>query len=217
MPEDPSHPTGRHDPAGVRLGLGDLRIASGDHLGHFYETRAEWLALAVGWLIEGLRAGQKCIYVMSVQGREWMQLREALRQAGVDTRRALESGQLEIREGVTEPASMETALAAACAEIPARWSFLRWGGDMIWSREHLPTSGALMQIECVGNGCSGKPVAILCQYDLTRFPGYVILDALRAHPRWIVADAIHHADLYEPPEAFRESLARREKERETSW
>ena len=45
-----------------------------------------------------------------------------------------------------------------------------------------------------------------CVYDLTKFPGQVIVDVLRGHPAVIVAGALHENPFYTPPETLIEEL-----------
>jgi len=213
-PLDP--PAGGRTTPPARLGLGDLSIRPGDHIAHFYETRGEWRALLVGWLLEGLKSGDTCVYCMDARGRDWIDLRAALIEAGVDTRGTIESGQLVIREGLSAPGSLKSALDAAMKELRGG-RLLRWGGDMSWAREWLPTCGALMQVESSCNTFRDTPVAFLCQYDLTRFPGYVIMDAQRAHPAVVIADRLHASSCFEPPGHFDDLMKRREAERSAPW
>ena len=191
-------------------------VAAGSHVAHFYETRDEWRAVMVPWLYQGLRAGEKCVYVMNA-GRDWMDAREELIAAGIDVREALESGRLEIREGCRDPRDLQGGLDAALAGVPGSWRSVRWGGDMLWARERVPSSGTLMSFESSMNTLCEHPVAFFCQYDLTRFPGYVIMDVLRTHPQSIIDGKLHTTPFHQPDAAFQSALRAREASRDVPW
>ena len=78
---------------GVSLGFGDLYAPAGDHIGHFYQTHEEWKELLVPFIRTGLKAGEKCVYVIS-PGPGRQELEETLAATGVDVDSALASGQL---------------------------------------------------------------------------------------------------------------------------
>ncbi len=210
-PHEPPTPSRRNPPS--RL---PWNVAAGDHIAHFYETRDEWRAVMVPWLSEGLLAGEKCVYVMDA-GRDWMDAREGLIAAGVDVREALASGRLEIREGCRDPRDMLSGVEAALAGVPGSWPAVRWGGDMVWARDRVPSSGILMSFESGMNTHRGHPLAHLCQYDLTRFPGYVIMDALRTHPSSIIDGKLHTTPFHQPTATFLETLRAREAARDVPW
>jgi len=214
MPVDPGTP-GQGDPPRSQR-PGSLHPARGSHFVHFYETREEWRTLMVSWLAEGLLAGEKCVYVMDA-GRDWMDAREGLSAAGVDIRAVLESGQLEIREGCRDPRELRGGLETALAGVPASWKNVRWGSDVVWARDRVATSGTLMSFESDLNAHCDHPIAILCQYDLTRFPGYVIMDALRTHPQAIIDGKLHTTPFHQPTAAFLKALPAREAARDVPW
>ncbi len=190
---------------GVSLGFGDLYAAAGDHIGHFYQTREEWKELLVPFIRTGLKAGEKCVYVIS-PGSGRQELKEALAVTGVDVDSALTSGQLMLDEGKREPEEMQEALDRALAEIPVKFPLLRWGGDMTWSLEKVPTTEKLMEWETHCNVIENPRAVFLCQYDLTAFAGNVVMDALRTHPLCVVSNVIHQNPYFEEPEVFLERL-----------
>jgi hypothetical protein len=57
---------------------------------------------------------------------------------------------------------------------------------MQWSLTQMPTSERLMTWETMCNLIDGPPAVFLCQYDLTHFPGSVVIDALKTHPLCII-------------------------------
>lgn len=216
MPVDPGTPGQGDPPRSQREGRSITQAAPGGHIAHFYETREEWLSLLIPWLCDGLRSGEKCIYVMNA-ARDWMEARERLSDDGVDIRQALETGRLEIREGCRDPRELTPAMEASLAAVPGSYPAVRCGGDMVWARERVASSGTLMHFEMGINVHRGRPISFLCQYDLTCFPGYVIMDALRTHPLSIIDGAMHHTPYHQSMDAFLKALPAREAARDVPW
>ena len=209
MPEH-SPTDGAHAQNGrVPLGFGNLFGSHGDHIGHFYESREEWKSVLVPFLHTGLNAGDKCVYFMSA-GAARQELSAGLATAGVDVEGVLDSGQLVLDEGKTDPKQMQETLGRALGEIGTRFPLLRWGGDMTWCLKKLPTTEKLMEWECHCNTIDQPPAVFLCQYELNAFNGNVVMDAMKTHPLCVVSNAIHQNPYYQEPEAFLEQLRRRE-------
>ena len=189
----------------IDLGFGGLHASIGDHIGHFYRSREEWRLLVVGFLKAGLEASEKCVYLRG-SDTEVEELRSALEDAGVDTSSLIDSGQLAIGQAARDPATLELLLRETLAEIPDKHPFLRWGGDMTWSLEGMPTSAALMEWETHCNVIEEPPAVFLCQYDLSAFDGGVVMDAMRTHPVCIIGSVVHQNSLYQEPQEFLEEL-----------
>ena len=100
----------KHDHSeGVPLGIGEMHVSTGDHIGHFYETREEWAEVLGSFLKAGLKAGEKCVYLMS-PGPGEEQMRTELAKAGIDVDKALGSGQLVFHEGPNDPKELRDSL-----------------------------------------------------------------------------------------------------------
>lgn len=192
----------------VALGFGNLHASPGDHIGHFYQTRKEWKEVIVPYLKAGLEAGEKCVYVIP-SGPERQDLLEALTATGVNAEGALASGSLVLDEGHREPKALQDFLHRALSEIPGKFPFLRWGGDMTWSLKKLPTSESLMIWETHCNSVEDPLAVFLCQYELRGFAGSVVMDALRTHPLCLVSNVVHQNPFYEKPEVFLQDLRQR--------
>lgn len=180
----------------VFLGVGGLYAHVGDHIGHFYRTQEEWKALLIPFLTAGLAAGDKCVYLIG-QEHQKRAIYQALRAAQINVDAALADGQLVLDEGKSTLAELQTWLASTVAALPWRFRRLRWGGDMTWSLQKLPASAALMEWETWYNRLHHPPVVLLCQYDVTQFPGHVVIDALKIHPLCIIGNVIHRGQWYD--------------------
>ncbi len=192
----------------IALGFGDLHAEAGDHIGHFYRTIDEWKELVIPFFRLGLEGGDKCVCVVS-EGAPEEEVLAGLEAAGIDTRSALSSGQLVVTHGYSEPGPMKDMLGSCIGEIPHRYRFLRWAGDMTWSHRKMPTSETLMEWESACNVVENAPVVFLCQYELSQFGGNVVVDAMKTHPLCIMGSGIHRNPYYEEPEAFLDHIRQR--------
>ena len=190
------------------LGFGDFYASPGDHIGHFYQTKQEQRDILSAYLKAGLDADQTCVSLHPRPERE--DLEKALAAVGIDVRGAVASGRLVLDEGQGDPKNMQAMLEDALAEVEKRSSLLRWAGDMTWSVGKMATTETLMQWETHCNVVEDPRAIFLCQYDLRRFRGDVVMDALRTHPLCVVSNVIHQNPYYEDPETLLKELRERE-------
>ena len=191
----------------VFLGFGNLHASTGDHIGHFYETKEDCENVQTAFLKVGLESGQKCV-CLSPDG-ERRGLQEALTANGIDVEGALASGQLVLDAGKSRPQELKDMLRTAMEDVPRRFPILRWVGEMTWTLKKLPTTEKLMEWETHCNCVADPAPVFLCQYDLSAFRGNVVMDALKTHPICIVSSAIHQNPYYQKPEVFLEELRHR--------
>ena len=152
--------TNHQQTEGVPLGIGELHVSTGDHIGHFYETREEWAEVLGSFLKTGLEAGEKCVYLMS-PGPGERQMRTDLAKGGIDVDKELGAGQLVFHKGTDEPKELRDSLDQCLAEIPGKYPRLRWGGDMTWSLGRIPTTETLMEWETHCNTLDSPPAIFL--------------------------------------------------------
>jgi hypothetical protein len=193
----------------VPLGFGNLYASRGDHIGHFYLTNEEGKDVLVSFLETGLKAGDKCV-ALARGGREHQEVQDALAARGIDVDRSLASGQLVLDVGKPRAQELREMLGEALAEVPERYPLLRWVGVMSWALDQMPTSEALMEWESHCNTVETPAVIFLCQYELARFPGTVVMDAMKTHPISIVGNVVHQNPYYEDPGIYLEELRRRD-------
>lgn len=185
----------------VPLGFGDLFATAGDHIGHFYRTKEEGLAVRLAFLKTGLQVRDKCVCLIG-SGYTRQEMDEALKADGIDVDAAIASGQLVINEGKRHPQELKDMLSQTLAEIPTKFSLLRWIGVMSWAFEKIPTTEKLMEWETHCNIVEEPEAVFLCQYELPAFLGTVVMDAMRTHPICIVENIIHQNPYYQEPRAY---------------
>ncbi len=184
----------------IELGFGDLFVSVGDHIGHYYQNHTESRDVVVGFLAAGLNGRDKCVYLC--QDETWRGVEEQLAERGIDIAAAMASGQLVVDEGRPSPDELRSRLHAALAEIPDPFQMVRWVGDMTWSFGQMADTETLMEWETMCNVVESPPAVFLCQYDLRRFVGSVIIDAMKSHPLSIIGNTVHQNPYYVDPEAF---------------
>jgi hypothetical protein len=144
---------------------------------------------------EGWDRGERSLLLLDQNEREDRLHR--LSQSGIDVEGAQRTGQLEIeiwqncyiRDGRFDPARMvkflNEALVAGCRRGFAR---TRVWANMEWALSDIPGVEALADYESQCNHLlPHRDDAIVCAYDVTRFPAAILENVVRAHP-YLLAD-----------------------------
>ncbi len=201
----------------VPLGFGGISIPLGSHIAAFYRNREEQRSIVVPFIETGLKRGARCIYIIDKEIGDGPE--EFSPGANVDVEAVLASGQLSIltteetylSEGYFSPEKMlnlsETFLRTAQKE---GYGEVRIIGEMTWALQERSGVEQLMEYESMLNSIlPGYPTIFICQYDLSRFPGDIIVDALKTHPDCILGGIIIHNHFYQAPEKFLRELRKR--------
>lgn len=73
-------------------------------------------------------------------------------------------------------------------------------GEMSWSVRDIPGSERLIEYESGLNRLvTGRKITLLCQYDLNRFDGGLMLDVLKIHPLVLINGQVVRNPLFEMP------------------
>ena len=200
----------------VSLGFGGLAAPLGSHIASFYRNLSELRGIAVPFTQKGLEQGDRCISVVCEETKDGLQ--KALQGQGVDVEAALESRQLAILTAeetylsplYSSPQKMvefyETALHTAIEEGYRR---IRITGEMAWALDERREVGWVEYEAKAHKMLVGYPQITICQYNLTKFKGDTIMDALRVHPVCIIGGLLIRNQLYIPPDEFLRELERR--------
>jgi excisionase family DNA binding protein len=161
------------------------------HICLFFANREEQWQMMHPYLLEHLRASVPVLYIQDSTPPE--RLRELLRADGFPVDDLISRGLLKILppeeaylltgrfDAQRMLAFMESAILGALAAGHDR-VFLT--GEMTWSLPNTPGAESMMQYEALLNPMVDKypGVTIVCQYDLKRFDGPSVLEALLTHP-----------------------------------
>jgi anti-sigma regulatory factor (Ser/Thr protein kinase) len=162
------------------------------HPALFYRDEAEYLAGTVGFVREGLDAGEPV--AVAVPGANLKLLRSELGSDG-DTVRFLDMTQAGRNPGRIIPGVLR---AFADAQPPGR---VRIIGEPIWAGRTALEYPACAQHEALINlAFQGREVTILCPYDTARLDADVLADAHATHPTVIEAGREYRSTRYAPAE-----------------
>lgn len=195
----------------VPLGFGDLAVTIGDHIAHFYQSKEEMFAVFTPYIVEGIRRGDTCVVITVPQGAG-----ELGRWLGPDRlggHRAGEVGQVLVETGVANLQEMRARLEriAIDALAPANVVRLAWDGN--WFPNRLASPVDLLRFEVLYEELSGRwggRRLALCQLDLTRFGGDMVMEAFRAHHLCIMGRILVRSPLHLSPKSLLKTLEERE-------
>lgn len=188
----------------IPLGFGGVMASIGDHICHFYRGEAETLGILGPYVAEGIRWGDRCGVVCSSEVAE--RLRAWLAERGLDVPRAEGSGQLLVHPGEGTIEGMRILFERVEAySLAAGYKFVRFAADMAWALSGGMSLPDLVRLEALADGW--KPTLALCQYDLTRFGGDVVMDVLRSHPLCVIGQVPLSNPFHVAPEALLRELA----------
>jgi len=185
-------------------------LQPGDHICCLYETEEEHRAVLTPFLHQGLKRGEKVLYIVDAHTAE--AVLGYLRNDGLDVEPYLTSGQLTIvtsqdaymQQGVFDPDEMIAFLRAETERTLAEgYSALRVTGEMSWALGGLPGSERLMDYEAKLNEFfPGSDCLAMCQYDRRAFSPSLLLDVLCTHPIAVVGTEVYDNPYYVPPAGF---------------
>ena len=192
--------------------IADLR--PGDHLCCLYETSKEHQAVITPFLLQGLKRGEKVIYIMDAHNAETIlgYLRDdPTTDSGqdLDIESYLSRGQLILltqsdvytREGVFDPVAMIELIRRETEQALADgYSALRVTGEMTWALSGVPGAECLIEYEArLNEFFPGSKCLAICQYDRSKFDQAVLMDVLRTHPHVVIGTEVYNNVYYCPP------------------
>jgi excisionase family DNA binding protein len=174
------------------------------HISLFFRDAEEQWQLLRPYIIDHLNAGEPAIYLQHSTSSK--QLMQRLHAEGLPLDKLIARGLLRVlppTQSYLLPGRfdaqhmldfIETAIQAAQEAGHKR---ILMTGEMTWSLQGTPGAEEMATYEAQLNPLVDKypSVTIVCQYDLKRFAGDVILDALLTHPSILVANG-HAAGFY---------------------
>jgi hypothetical protein len=158
---------------------------------------------------EGIEQGEKAIHIINAKDRTWHL--GQLREGGVDVDAAMRRGQMDVfswEETYLDGGSFHPDAALAMIDRvlgEARrqcYPRTRGIGDMDWFREKQFGVEGILSYEARLNRLLLKyDDSVICAYDLSRFSGLTVLDAMRTHPTAIVGGILQQNPFYVSPES----------------
>jgi hypothetical protein len=180
------------------------------HICAFFNSADEEHRVLRSFFKDGFDRGDKAFHLVNPELRE-DHLRR-LGEAGINVKRAMGTGQLEVRPWQDAPlrggrfdqetwlASFEQVLQSGPAAGYAQTRFL---AHMEWALVDLPGVEDLIEFETRVNYVVPKyDNIVICAYDLSKFSASVVMDALRTHPAVIVGGLLQVNPFFVPPDQF---------------
>lgn len=165
----------------VQVFLEGMAINYGTHLCALYETDVGCLKLSIPFLSDGLRKGDYCYLIApeTVQKK----IINHLNDAGIDVNSYIKEGQLILHKGHKLTSKVYDFFEKNFIKNAGNNACIRILGDMAWAIENGATTEEILEFELKYSHSFAKsfPVIALCQYDVTKFDGPTILNALKCH------------------------------------
>jgi hypothetical protein len=192
-----------------------LQLSAGDHICGFYRRPSERDDILIPFLVEGLRAGDKCTCVVDsctpddvlAQMSGHIEVDPFL---SVSQLEVLDSAGTYLAEGDFLPERMLKFWEAKAHQGPRGPGFARNIGDMSWAHRKRPGAGQMTGYEGdligyeseLNRIMSNFPQVNLCLYDLTRCSGDLIMDVLKTHPKALLGGMVIDNPYYLDPDEF---------------
>ena len=196
-----------------------LQLRVGDHICGFYRQPSERDEILIPFLVEGLKAGDKCTCVVDsctpgdvlASMSEHIEVDPYLSDCQLEV---LDSYGTYLADGGFLPERMLKFWEGKARQGPERPDGLRTArniGDMSWAHRDESVVSVLMGYESELNRImSNFPQVNLCLYDLTRCTGDLIMDVLRTHPKALLGGMVIDNPYYLEPDEFLASQAGRD-------
>jgi hypothetical protein len=197
-------------PKTVRFGTEEVEVPIGSHICSLFRTDEERNNIAVPFVKQGIRDGVACKYVVSDQTAE--HLRRALSASGLNVQKLEATGQLNVltaadtylRKDAFNYMEMIAFWETVCAEVRASGlPYARCTGETTFLRDGTPTFSQFLEYEAqLNNYVPNVPLVVLCQYNITKLSGNLVIGVLQTHPYAIMGGVLIRNPYYMPPEQF---------------
>ncbi|MFP4033468.1 MAG: MEDS domain-containing protein [Desulfococcaceae bacterium] len=199
------------DQEALALGFGGYCCNWGVHLCGFYETEEERDEIICGFLHQGDLDGDLQLYCPVEQNSERFRqtYRHRFPDGGTnlddpDRFRIQSARELYYPDGTFSPLAMDEGLEAFFEESQRNGPRnIRGTAEMAWALEAIPGAEHLMAYESRLNYfIPGKPWISICLYNLARFSGAQIMQALQTHPYAISGGVITENPFFRDPDEW---------------
>ena len=197
-----------------------LQLRVGDHICGFYRKPSERDDILIPFLVEGLKAGDKCTCVVDSCTPEdvlagMSEHIEVDPYVSVCQLEVLDSYSTYLADGGFLPERMLKFWETKARQSPGGGGEAplqaRNIGDMSWAHRDEAVVSDLMGYESELNRImSNFPQVNLCLYDLTRCSGDLIMDVLKTHPKALLGGMVIDNPYYLDPDEFLASQATRD-------
>jgi hypothetical protein len=181
------------------------------HACAFVTGPVEEQAVIDPFLVEGMRAGEKAVYIVDPEHRERHEARLCGAAPSADLLEISTWHEAHLKGGAFDQRRMMTALDqmirdhAATGRPP-----MRLVGQMGWVFSSPPGIEQLVSYEASVNEVLNRgKTPTVCVYDVRRLSGSLVVDLLRAHPLTVMNGVLHENPFYTPAEELLRELEQR--------
>jgi DNA-binding NarL/FixJ family response regulator len=177
------------------------------HIAAFFHSEQERYRVLGPFIADGIARGDKALHIVDPPERD--RHVQHLVNGGIDAPAAEARHQLQLlswedtylRDGRFDQFAMTGLFRDLLSDGKAEgYPLTRAIAHMEWALGDRPGVSDLVEYESrVNEGLADHKDVVICAYDLTRFPGHLILDVLRCHPSVIMAGALRENPFYTPP------------------
>ena len=187
------------------------------HVCAFFHSTDDQYAVTLPYIRDGLAAGDKAVHIVNPALRE--QHARRMDDFGIDAAGARASGQLEVHDwsdtffaaGDFDADRMLATLEAVLAGGRQQgYPLTRFVAHAEWAFDARAGLDQLLEFEARVNMMwpEGSD-AVICAYDLDKFKGDAVIDALRTHPVVIIGGILQENPFYVQPQEFLRELRAR--------
>lgn len=190
--------------------LGGSIVGSVRHIGAFFRSPEETYGVLAPFIAEGLDHGDHAVHLIGTHGRQ--PHIDMLRARDVDLPRYEAEGRAELlrwedaylRGGRFSRDGMLQFIQERMEERSSKgFAITRLVGDMAWAASQPSGVEELIEYEWrINELLSAFDDVIVCVYDLTRFSGEMMVDAMLVHPALLIGDTLHENPFYGRGVAF---------------
>jgi hypothetical protein len=209
---DSARPQHRYIPAmSLTTSLSHAHLRNHFHACAFVTDTAEERAIIDPFLVEGMRRGEKAVYIVDPEHRDDHQTRLAAAAPRPDLLEVTTWNDAHLQGGSFDQDRMMTALDRTIREHAATGRPpMRLVGQMGWVFSSPPGIEQLVAYEASVNEVLNRgKTPTVCVYDVRRLSGSLVMDLLRAHPLTVMNGVLHENPFYTPAEEMLRELEQR--------
>jgi hypothetical protein len=181
------------------------------HACAFVNGPVEERAVIDPFFVEGMRRGEKAVYIVDPAQRDHHHTRLAASTPSPDLLEVTTWNDAHLKGGSFDPVRMMADLEelirdhAATGRPP-----MRLVGQMGWILSAPPGIEQLVEYEASVNEVLNRgKTPTVCVYDVRRLSGALLMDLLRAHPLTVMNGVLHENPFYTPAEQMLRELRER--------
>ncbi len=194
----------------ISLGFATEAFPAGSHMCLIYESEEQRKTVISKYLDSGLLGNERVAYfaddMQPGECESWLEEIGVGISKNEDARAfsVSDASNTYCPDGIFKPGRMLDTLKDFYGKsVSDGYDNCRVSGEMGWALRGMPGSDRLMEYEArVNIVLETHPVTAICQYDVHRFDGAVIMDVMRVHPLMIVRDQIVRNPFFLKPEEF---------------